>query len=189
MPGLVKVDDGYQIVEGEVGIPNDLGRVSVNFVTADPVHYGHMEMVRSVLGEYADTVLSPLHNYYPPGDGVSYNVKKTAPFEHRLAMLQLALQELRGEGLGNVSALLPGDYNQNPKDLFRALGELSGEYAGRMVFVIGSSSLVTDRFQQLARPSAPWGGVNNGKRLMKKIGRNRNGIYFNMSLQIILETN
>ena len=69
-------------------------------------------------------------------------------------------------------------------------------YPGQTVYRIKDSlgifTSMTKQLPMIANEDhlkAPWGGVNNGKRLMKKIGRNRNGIYFNMSLQIILETN
>ncbi len=161
MFGLVNTQNGYEIGEAVDPLPQYLGTVSFNFVTADPPHNGHVKMAKNVLSEYADTVMFPLHNYYPPRQGAEYKAKNPELYEHRLEMVQLALRHIIGEvTAGKLYALMPSEHNQTPEELFDRLFELAQYgYSNRMVFVIGTSSLVTTRFQQLTRKTGSWDGL------------------------------
>ena len=143
-------------------LPKESGIVAFHFLTGDPIHVGHFEIARRVIQLGSQTILFPIMNYYPERSYVTYKPKHPAPYKHREKMLKLALTEIAERSFCQGAALgvlkLHGE-EENPERLFGNLREIAQDFSSRIIFVIGSDTLMNGRFQELTKPFAPWLGL------------------------------
>ena len=101
--------------------------------TFDPVHAGHLALAREVLNQgRADRIL-----FVPAPSPPHKEVRRISPFEHRLAMVRLALDGTAGFDCSDIER-----HRSGKSYTFDTLGELSaaGIY-GDVLLLIGSDSL------------------------------------------------
>jgi len=110
-------------------------KIAVFGGTFDPPHKGHINLARSVVeGYHADRVL------FVPSPNPPHKLhKKVSPFEHRLAMLKLAMDD---NSLFDYSDM---EQRRLPEPSFtiKTMAELSGLYPNDELFwLIGGDSLL-----------------------------------------------
>jgi len=110
-------------------------RVGLLGGTFDPVHYGHLQLAESAMEEYRlDKVI-----FIPAAQPPHKNCASVTSFQHRLAMLTLAVQGLKGFECNSIEGKLP-----KPSYTIDTLQALRKQYQDdcRLFFMIGADAFL-----------------------------------------------